>query len=153
MSEKELTIKKIKNGTVIDHLPAGSSTSVAKALGIHKNCEYTVAVAMNVKGKSGTKDIVKIEDKILRPKEINRLALIAPKATINIIKDYTVAEKKKVEVPDEIEDSIKCANPNCVTNQGEPIVPLFTVESKDPIRLRCKFCERIMEKDLIEEQL
>lgn len=151
--EKELKVQKIKSGTVIDHLPAGSGMSVAKILGVGKGFENTIAIAMNVKSKSsGMKDIIKVEDKILEPDETDRLALVAPDATINIIKDYKVVEKNTVSLPDEIINTINCANPTCVTNRGEPITPIFMLENKSPIRLRCKFCERIMERDLIEEQ-
>ncbi len=154
MIRNELKIKKIKNGTVIDHLPASSSFYVLHVLGIGKGYPGTVSIAMNVSSKSsGKKDIVKVENRILKKAETDKLALIAPNATINIIKDYKVVKKNKVSIPDEIVGVIKCANPNCITNKNEPIVPSFKVESKNPIRLRCKFCERIMEKEAIEEQL
>ena len=153
MNEKELKIQKIKNGTVIDHLPAGTALSVVKILGVDREYGNAVSIAMNVESKSSSmKDIVKVEDKILETAETDKLALIAPNATINIIKDYNVVRKNKVILPDEIKNIIKCGNPDCVTNQNEPITPVFSVESRNPVRLRCKFCERIMERDLIEKQ-
>ena len=151
--EKELRVKKIKDGTVIDHLPAGSALYVLRILGIDKNYGETVSVVMNVVSKSAkVKDVVKIENRALSPEESNRLALIAPGATINIIKDYEVVEKNKVTVPEELVNTLRCANPNCITNQNEPVIPSFRVESKDPMILRCTFCGRIMDKELIAEQ-
>lgn len=151
--EKELKVKKIKNGTVIDHLPAGSALSVLKVLGIDRNYENTVSVALNVSSKrSGKKDVVKVEDKALGSDETNRLALMAPDATINIIKNYEVVQKSKVTLPDDIMNTIKCGNPNCITNMNEPLVAMFKIDSKNPIQLRCKFCERIMGREQIEEQ-
>ncbi len=158
MAEKEslaeLRIEKIKNGTVIDHLPAGSAVTVLKILGIRKGYKNIVAIAMNVPSKQlGMKDVVKVEERILRPEETDKLSLIAPNATINIIRDYKVAKKSSVSVPKEIIGVLKCSNPSYITNKREPVVPVFAVEKESPIILRCKFCERIMEKDLIEEQL
>lgn len=150
--EKELRIKKIKDGTVIDHLPGGSALNVLRILGIKKGYDQTVSVVMNVAGKNDKKDVVKIENRALSPEEANRLALIAPNATINIIKDYEVVEKNKVTVPEELINTLKCANPNCITNQNEPVVPAFNVESKDPLILRCTFCGRIMDSEIISEQ-
>lgn len=153
MKKKELKIKKIKNGTVIDHLPSGSSLNILKVLGIDQKYENTVSIAMNVKSGKSRKDIVKVENKILKSAETNKLALIAPNATINIIKDYEVVKKNRVEVPDEFSGIIKCSNPNCITNKKEPVEASFLVEKKEPIRLRCNFCERIMEKKQVEEQI
>ena len=152
-SEKELTIQKIKSGTVIDHLPAGSSPIVLKILGIGSDWESTVAIGMNVSSKSsGKKDIVKVENRILKKEETDKLGLIANKATINIIEDYKVKEKHHVSPGKELLGVLKCMNPKCVTNGNEPIVTKCIVEEEEPLTLRCAYCERIMEKELIEEQ-
>jgi len=155
MSEvNELKIDKIKNGTVLDNLPAGTAPMVLHILGIDSKWESAVAVAMNVPSKrSGKKDMVKIESMILKKEETDKLGLIANNATINLIKNYKVLEKHHVSMPKELSGMLTCSNPFCVTNKGEPIVTRFVVESDNPLRLRCKFCERIMEKELIEEQL
>jgi len=150
---RELKIQKIKNGTVIDHLPAGSALTVLRILGVDKDFKNSVSVAMNVQSKQiGMKDVVKVEDRILRPEETDKLSLIAPEATINIIRDYGVSQKNKVTIPKEIIGVLKCGNPSCITNRREPVTAVFVVEKEKPIVLRCKFCERIMEKDLIEIQ-
>ncbi|HIK00355.1 TPA: aspartate carbamoyltransferase regulatory subunit [archaeon] len=152
--ERELKIQKIKNGTVIDHLPAGSGLTVLHILGIDKGYKNAVSIAINVPSKRwGMKDVVKVEDRILRPEETDKLSLIAPEATINIIRDYKVSGKNKVTIPNDITGVLKCGNPSCITNKREPITPVFSVEKNKPIVLRCKFCERIMERDSIEAQL
>ena len=152
-NSKELIVPKIKDGTVIDHLPARSALSILKLLGIGRSFDNTVSVVMNVSSKSEKcKDIVKIQNRVLTEKETGKIALVAPKATVNIIKNYDVVKKRRVEVPKEILNMIKCANPNCITNQNEPILPIFKVEKNNPILLRCKFCERVMDRELIEQQ-
>ena len=150
----QLKIERIKNGTVIDHLSAGSGLTVLKILGIKKNYKNTVSVAMNVKsGSLGMKDVVKVEDRILRDDETDKLSLISPRATINIVRDYKVVKKSAVSVPKEIIGVLRCGNPSCITNKREPVWPAFNVEKESPIVLRCKFCERIMDSELIEEQI
>jgi len=147
-------IRKIRNGTVLDHLPAGSALNVLRILGIDTNWDTTVAVLMNVDSKSiGKKDLVKVEDMVLKKEETDKLSLIANDATINIIKEYEVKGKHHVSLPEKFIGILKCANPNCVTNKGEPTTSIFNVERKKPILLRCKFCDRILDMELIEEQL
>jgi aspartate carbamoyltransferase regulatory subunit len=139
---KELKITPIKNGTVIDHITPGCAIKVLHILGIPAGTSSVVSVAMNVTGKSGKKDIVKVENRELDPRELNKIALIAPKATINIIRDYEVVKKQNVVLPDEIIGTVKCPNPTCVSNANEPIESRFRVISKDPPRIRCYYCER-----------
>ncbi len=101
---------------------------------------------MHVPSKeSNWKDVVKVEDRELDPKEVDKISLIAPKATINIIRDFNVAEKYQVKLPETMRGIIKCGNPNCITNMCEPVEPEFSVESKHPIVLRCIYCDRIQE--------
>ncbi len=150
---KELKVKPIKNGTVIDHIKANKALSVLKILGLPSE-ETAVTIAMNVKSSQmGSKDIVKIEGRELAPKELDQIALIAPKATINIIRDYEIVDKGKVNLLDEIKDILKCQNPNCITNTEEPVTTCFYTISKGPVILRCYYCERIMDENEIESQL
>ena len=140
---KELKIQPIKNGTVIDHITPGCALKVLKILKIPEERSHSIVSAvMNVKGKRGKKDIVKIENRELDPHEVDKIALIAPNATINIIRNYEVVEKHKVVVPDEIIGIVKCANPNCISNTKEPIQPKFVVRSRKPLRIQCFYCER-----------
>lgn len=140
--KKELKIPRIKDGTVIDHITAGNAVKVLHILGIPKSTSSIVSVAMNVKSKLGKKDIVKVENRELDPHEVNKIALIAPKATINFIRDYEVAKKHKVKLADEIVGIVTCSNPTCVSNAKEPVRSRFKVISKDPPRIKCYYCER-----------
>ena len=141
---KEFKVTPIRNGTVIDHINVGMALKVLKIIGVKDDVSSTVSVLMHVPSKRcGWKDIVKIEDRELDPKELDRIALISPNATINIIRDYNVAEKFVVEVPNVIRGIMKCSNPGCITNQNEPVETEFVVESKKPVTLRCVYCDRV----------
>ncbi len=151
MEERTLKIQKIRNGIVIDHIPCGMALKVLKILNIEGDIGSTVSLVMHVKSRMGWKDVVKIEDRYLEEKEIDKIALIAPTATVNIIKDYKVVKKHKVRIPNEIVGIVRCMNPRCITNQKEPITPEFRVISKDPVIIKCKYCEREMSSnDIIE---
>jgi aspartate carbamoyltransferase regulatory subunit len=139
---KELKIQPIKDGTVIDHITAGNAIKVLHIMGIPRTNSSTVSVAMNVKSKMGKKDIVKVENRELDPHEMDKIALIAPKATINIIRNYEVKEKHKVVLPEEIIGIVKCSNPTCVSNYNEPVKSRFTVTCTEPLRIKCYYCER-----------
>jgi len=148
---KELKIQPIKNGTVIDHITAGNAVKVLHILGITKSSSFIVSVAMNVKSKLGKKDIVKVENRELDPHEVDKIALVAPKASINIIRDYNVVEKHRVELPDEIIGIVSCSNPTCISNANEPVKSRFIVINKDPTRIKCYYCER--EPEEISERI
>ncbi len=150
---KKLKVKSIENGTVIDHITANKALSVTRILDLPGE-KRTVTIAMNVlSSQMGSKDIVKIEGRELEPGEVDKIALIAPSATINIVRDYIIAEKLKVHLLDEITGILECPNPNCITNTNEPVERKFYVISKKPVSLRCYYCERILEEREIEAQL
>jgi aspartate carbamoyltransferase regulatory subunit len=143
MTEMELKVRPIKNGTVIDHIAGGQALNVLKILGISGTTAATVSVVMNVESKKeGKKDIVKVEDRELKEEEVNRIALIAPHATINIIRDYMVVDKRHVDLPDEIVGVVRCQNPSCISNTKEPIMSRMLVMAKNPVLLRCLYCEQ-----------
>lgn len=139
---KELKVTPIKDGTVIDHITPGRALKVLHVLKIPESTISVVSILMNVNGKKGKKDIVKIENRELDPKEVNKIALIAPKATINIIRDYEVVKKHKVEIPKDVIGLTKCSNPTCISNAREPVESRFQVISIEPLRIRCYYCER-----------
>ena len=142
-----LRVAKIREGTVIDHITAGYALIVLKILGITGREGFVVSVAMNVPSKKlGRKDVVKIEGRELSPEEVNKIALVAPRATINIIRDYEVVEKHRVRLPRTIRNIVRCVNPACITNAREPVEPIFYVVSEEPLRLKCHYCGRIMEQ-------
>ncbi|MCX6659783.1 MAG: aspartate carbamoyltransferase regulatory subunit [Candidatus Bathyarchaeota archaeon] len=153
VGKAELYVKKIRNGTVIDHISAGYALDVLKILNVTGKETNTVGVVINVPSKHiGKKDIVKIEGGELKPEDVDKIALISPKATINIIHEYDVVEKKKVSLPRDITGIIKCGNPVCISNSKEPVSSLFHVQEVEPIRLRCHYCNRTMEKKDILKQ-
>ncbi len=143
---KELKVTPIRNGTVIDHITSGMALKVLKILSITEDINSTVSVVMHVPSKHlGWKDIVKVEDRELSPREVDKIALIAPDATINIIRNYSVAEKYLVHVPEVVRGILRCSNPNCITNSREPVETEFLVKSKNPMRLYCRYCGRQLE--------
>ena len=153
MAEKTLRVSKIKNGTVIDHITNGHALDVVKILGITGRRGGVVTVAMNIPSKKlGAKDMVKVEGRELKTEEVDKIALLAPHATINIIRNYEAVEKQRVKLPSVIRDIVKCANPACVSNSDEPIQPTFYVESEEPLRLKCHYCGYIMEKQDVLKQ-
>ncbi|MGQ9551102.1 MAG: aspartate carbamoyltransferase regulatory subunit [Candidatus Bathycorpusculaceae bacterium] len=153
MSETELRVSKIKNGTVIDHISGGYALDVIKILKITGQEKRVMTIAVNVPSKRfKVKDIVKIEGRALNPQEVNKIALVAPHATINIIRNYKVVEKLRVKLPTVIEDTIKCANPACISNSNEPVEAKFYVESEEPLLLKCHYCSYILEKDEVLKQ-
>ena len=154
MSKKTLRISKIKNGTVIDHITKGHALDVVKILGINGRSDGVTTITMNVpSSKIGVKDVVKIEVRELNPEEVDKIALIAPHATINIIRNFKVTEKQHVKLPPVIYGIVKCSNPTCISNnEREPVKPIFYVEKEEPLRLRCHYCIHIMEKEDVLKQ-
>ncbi len=140
---RELKVQPIKNGTVIDHIAAGQALKVLRILNIPESTKSIVSVAINVHSRMGRKDIVKIENRELDPREVDKIALVAPKATINIIRDYNVVRKHVVAIPDELIGIVRCSNPTCVSNSPkEPVNSRFQVVNKDPLEIKCYYCER-----------
>lgn len=153
--ENELLVRRIREGTVIDHIPAGRALAVLSVLGISGREGMRVAVVMNVESKKlGKKDIVKIEGKQLDPGELSKIALIAPTATINIVENYRVVRKEKVRLPKIIRGILSCPNPTCITRQPrEPISSELEVVSEKPLRLVCAYCGTLVEEEDVVRQL
>jgi aspartate carbamoyltransferase regulatory subunit len=143
MSRKELVVSALENGTVLDHIPAKNVYKAIDLLNL-RGVESQITIGINLVSKLyGQKGIIKIADKFFEDEELNKLALIAPKATVNVIRDFKVVEKKKITMPNEIIGIAKCMNPKCVTNH-QPIKTRFTTIAKgDEISLLCHFCEKI----------
>ncbi len=146
MAVRELKITPIKNGTVIDHIGNGLALEVLRIIGAQSlDRESTVSVAMHVRsGKLGWKDIVKVEGVELSSRKVNAIALIAPTATISIIHDYKVREKRTVDLPPRVVGVLRCPNLNCISNQPEPLESEFEVVERRPVLLKCAFCERFV---------
>jgi aspartate carbamoyltransferase regulatory subunit len=146
MKDKQLIVNAIKNGTVIDHIPAKHLFKVISILNL-ESIDSQITFGTNLESKRlGSKAIVKIADKYFLDEEINKIALVAPQAKLNIIRDYEVIEKRVVEVPDSIKGIVKCVNPKCITN-NEEVVTKFCVISKSDVALKCYYCEKITHQD------
>jgi len=144
----KLKVSAINNGTVIDHIPSENLFKVISILGLQKVKTQITFGANFESEKLGSKAIIKLSDVFFEDDEINKISLIAKNANLNIIRDYEVVEKRLVEVPDKIVGIVKCFNPKCITN-NEEITTRFTVISKNPIDLKCKYCEKITHEDQI----
>jgi len=148
MSDHELRVSKIRNGTVLDHLPGGSALSVLALLDIDGSEGTGVSVAMNVPSdRLGTKDVVKVEDRELSQAEVDVLALVAPRASVNIVREYDVTEKNRVERPERVEGVVVCPNSNCITNADEPVRSRFDVLEDG---VRCAYCDEIIREGIAD---
>lgn len=145
----KLKVSAIKEGTVIDHIPAKNLFKVISILELN-NIENQITFGTNLESsKLGGKAIIKVSDKFFEDNEINKIALIAPYAKLNIIRDYEVVEKRIVETPDTIKGIVKCFNPKCISN-NETITTNFKVVSKVPIALKCYYCEKLTTAEQIQ---
>ncbi len=146
---KELKVSAIENGTVIDHIPSNAVFQVIRILKL-ESFNNMVLFATNLESKKyGTKGIIKVSNKFFRPEELNKIALVAPHASIIEIRDFQVHGKQIVETPDFIKGIVKCFNPNCITNI-EQLTAKFSVLDKEEIRLKCHYCEKITTKKTLE---
>ena len=144
--KRELQVAALENGTAIDHIPHSQLFKVAKLLGL-ENMDNTITIGNNFQSKKmGCKGVIKISNKFFEEDEINRIALIAPKVILNIIRDYEVVEKKTVTLPDELVGLVKCNNPKCITN-NEPMPSRFEVIDKEKGTIKCRYCERKINKE------
>jgi aspartate carbamoyltransferase regulatory subunit len=147
--EKKLQVSAIKEGTVIDHIPANNLFKVIKILNLNTLVD-PVTFGSNLDSKKlGKKAIIKMSNKYFDDEEINKLILVAPEARLNIINNYHVVEKKQVEVPESISGIAKCVNPKCITN-NEEVVSKFKVLYNENVDLKCHYCEKITDQDHIE---
>ncbi len=136
-----MKIDGIKDGIVIDHIKVGGAMEIYNYLNLAE-VTTSVAIIKNVKSeKTGKKDIIKIEGDF--DINYNILAYIDQNITVNIIKDSEVIEKKKLSLPDELVDVIKCKNPRCITTVEQEIEHIFKLTNKDKKQYRCIYCDSI----------
>jgi aspartate carbamoyltransferase regulatory subunit len=136
----KLKVDAINNGTVIDHIPGGAGLRVLDIVGGSR--ENIITLGIHLPSRSGAqKDLLKIEGREIKPEEVNQIALLAPQATINIIRNYKVVEKFPVKIPDQVEGLLRCPNPQCITNH-ESVKTRFVITQKNPVQLQCAYCER-----------
>ena len=146
MTDQQLRVSKIRNGTVIDHIPSGQALNVLAILGIDGTGGDVVSIGMNVPSERlGRKDVLKVEDRELSQSELDVLSLVAPDATINIIREYDVTEKHRVDRPERVTGVLRCPNRNCITTEGEPVDSEFEVLDDG---IRCVYCDTIIRDDI-----
>ena len=146
MEQSDLMVRRIKDGTVIDHINEGKGLKVLAALEIDGSDGNVITIALNVpSGKLKKKDMIKVEGRFLEDGDTNKLAVIAPSSTVNIIKDYKLVEKRRVSLPNQIEEIFRCSNPDCITNSQEHIESTMEVIDKEDLVLKCRFCGRILD--------
>ena len=149
MNESERKIPAIKDGSVIDHIPSRDTFRIMRILD-PQEFTHPISVTLNLDSeKIGKKGVIKIDNRFLTEKEVNKIAILAPNATVSIIRDYRIVEKIEVKIPDELVRIIDCSNPTCVTNREE-VISNFKVVREDPLEVKCLYCERVYGKDELE---
>ncbi len=140
--KKELAVAALRSGTVIDHIPAAVLFEVAKLLKLENStCQLTIG--NNLPSRSlGLKGIIKVADTTFPEAVMNRIALLAPEANVNVIENYEVVEKRRVELPDVLVNVVRCHNPKCITN-NEPMSTRFIVIERNPVKIRCSYCGQV----------
>lgn len=144
MMGRAYKVYSIENGTVIDHIPTPLALKVIRILGLENEGIMTIGIGFRSDRQPGGKDIVKVENRELSHDDTNRIALIAPDATINIIKDGKVFEKRQIKLPEEVSEIMSCPNPNCATNVLGAATR-FLLEDRETVTYRCRYCERATE--------
>ncbi|MBQ0090340.1 MAG: aspartate carbamoyltransferase regulatory subunit [Prevotellaceae bacterium] len=141
MDKKEMLVSALEAGTVIDHIPSDKLMDIIETLNI-EDIKSSVTIGYNLESKKmGRKSIIKISDKFFTNEELSQLSVIAPNLTLCIIKNYNVVEKRKINLPDELFNIVKCPNPKCVSN-NEPMASHFHVINKEHGILKCHYCEK-----------
>ena len=163
MSEgRELLIRAIKHGIVIDHIPSEKVFAIVEILKLKEYSER-ITVATNMPSSSlRRKGIVKIEEKILEEKELNNISLLAPNVTINIIDNYEVVEKSKLEKLDKVIGLMKCDNPKCISNHENIETKFIRIKEdfekldennlEEKSKYKCFYCEKVILEDEIQIQ-
>jgi aspartate carbamoyltransferase regulatory subunit len=149
MNKIERKIPAIKDGSVIDHIPSRETFRIMRILN-PQEFNHPITVTLNLESdKIGKKGVIKIDDRFLTEKEVNKIAILAPSATVSIIKNYKIENKIKVQIPAELLGIINCSNPSCVTNK-EKVTTNFKVMRTEPLEVKCLYCEKVYDKDEIE---
>lgn len=149
MKKEELQVAALKNGTVIDHIPTDKLFTIVNLLGL-QNSDSKITIGNNFCSKKlGSKGIIKVADRYFSDEEISRLSIVAPNVQLSIIRDYEVAEKKQIIMPDVVKGIVKCGNPKCITN-NEPMPTIFHVVCKENGLLKCHYCEKEQNKEAVK---
>lgn len=142
MGEKKLQVAALRNGTVIDHVPAEKLFKVFSILRL-ESCSETITVGNNLNSRTlGKKGIIKVSDRFFEEEETNKIALIAPNAKINIIREYEVVEKRPLALPDKVYEIVQCPNPACITNHQAVKTFFHVIDDEGVGLLKCHYCEK-----------
>ncbi|MEM1282210.1 MAG: aspartate carbamoyltransferase regulatory subunit [Chlamydiota bacterium] len=142
---KTLPISAIKNGVVIDHVNVGQALTIISILKL-SSPEQPITLGLNLPSASmGSKDLIKLEEYRLTDEECDKIAVLSPNVSVNIIQDFEIIEKMKLELPDKIAAIAPCPNSRCITNH-EKVESLFVINKRGPlaIQLRCHYCRKEM---------
>ena len=145
-----LKVEALKDGTAIDHIPAGLGTRILHMFKLDESGQR-LYMGFNLPSQQlGKKDLIKVENVLLTQEQANQLALFAPLATVNVIKNFEVVEKHKLELPNHIECVYACPNSNCISH-NEPVLSYFMVRRTKlgTVRMKCKYCEKTFNQDIV----
>ncbi|MDD2396794.1 MAG: aspartate carbamoyltransferase regulatory subunit [Tissierellia bacterium] len=138
-----LNIDSVEKGLVIDHIKAGKAMEIYRYLNLDK-MDCSVAIIKNAKSKKfGKKDIIKVENNI--DMDLKVLGFIDPNITINVIDNFVIIDKINLELPQEVENVVKCKNPRCITSIEQEIVHKFRLTDKENKIYRCVYCDTAYE--------
>ncbi|MDA0150370.1 MULTISPECIES: aspartate carbamoyltransferase regulatory subunit [Vibrio] len=151
VKQTQLQVEAIRNGSVIDHIPANVGIKVLKLFKMHKS-NQRITIGLNLPSSAlGGKDLIKIENVYLTEDQANQLALYAPKATVNQIEEYKVVNKLNLSLPERIKNIFVCPNSNCISH-GEPVESNFKVQQKaEDIQLKCHYCEKVFSREIMQD--
>ncbi len=137
-----LSVTAINNGMVIDHIPAGQAINIAQLLQLSKH-RKRITLGLNLSSNTmGLKDLIKIENRQLTAEELAQVAVFAPQGIVNIIENYNVIEKIKLQPPTSISKIFTCPNQLCITHTEPVNSDFYLVHQNQTIQLTCKYCER-----------
>ncbi len=140
-----MKIDSIVNGIVIDHIGAGRAMLLYKLLKLDKLQDHSVAMIMNVHSrKMGRKDIIKVDADI--DLDLDVIAYVDPNATVNIIRDEQLVEKKAIQLPEKLVNVVKCKNPRCISTTEQELPQVFLLTDRENAVYRCRYCETKAER-------
>lgn len=148
--QKKLQVEAIEHGSVIDHIPARQGVKILKFFKFAQT-DQKITIGLNLATHNGKgKDLIKIENTFFSDQQANQLALFAPDATINQIKDFKVINKFQVQLPSSFIAVLACPNSNCISH-NEPVDSRFYVQQKSTLKLKCHYCEKSFERSTFDE--
>lgn len=151
MEQNTLSVQAIENGTVIDHIPAGLGLTILRQF---KLLAYgsAVTVGFNLPSQTqGKKDIIKIKEVSFSEQDANRLALFAPEAVVNTIRDFKVVQKLPLRLPDTISEVFRCPNANCASHSNPVCSRFYVKQQNGQTRLKCHYCEKTFAREAVAE--